>query len=205
MARKPNAATLLPTLPRNGASDRAVDAIEQWPTDRVLPYPANARMHSDEQVAEIAASIAEFGFNAPLAVDRADVLIYGHGRLAAAKKLGLATVPVIRIEHLTEAQARAYRLADNQIAANASWEPALLRTEIADLSGLGLDLGLIGFSVEELRDIVFPLPTRERSTARGVTDGLSFQVIVECEDEDQQAEILEDLRSRGIKCKPLIL
>ena len=94
-------------------------AIEHWPIDRLLPYAANARTHSDHQVAQIAGSIAAFGFNVPCLVDERGVLIAGHGRLLAARQLELETVPVIRLEHLSETQARAYRIADNRIAENA--------------------------------------------------------------------------------------
>lgn len=97
---------------------RPTDAlqVERWPIERLLPYAANARTHSDEQVAEIAGSIAAFGFNVPCLVDERGVLIAGHGRLLAARRLGLDDVPVIRLKHLTDAQARAFRIADNRIA-----------------------------------------------------------------------------------------
>src|SRR5512144_2306971 len=88
--------------------------IELWPIERLVPYARNARTHSDEQVAQIAASIAEFGFNAPLLVDSQAGIIAGHGRLLAARKLGLAEVPVIVLDHLSDAQKRAYVIADNK-------------------------------------------------------------------------------------------
>jgi DNA modification methylase len=125
-------------------------AIEQWPTKQLLPYAANARTHSDEQVAQIAASIAEFGFNAPCLVDDRGVLIAGHGRLLAARQLGLADVPVIRLGHLTDAQARAYRIADNRIALNGGWNDELLAAELARLNEDGVDLDLLGFDEDEL-------------------------------------------------------
>src|ERR1051325_3622855 len=93
-------------------------AVERWSLDRLLPYAANARTHRDDQVAQIAGSTAEFGFNVPCLVDERGVLIAGHGRLLAARQLGLSDVPVIRLDHLTDAQAKAYRLADNRIAEN---------------------------------------------------------------------------------------
>jgi len=125
-------------------------AVERWPLDRLLPYAANARTHSDDQVAQIAGSIAEFGFVVPCLVDERGVLIAGHGRLLAARQLGLTEVPVIRLEHLTDAQAKAYRLADNRIAENAGWDEALLATELAQLKELDIDLGLLGFDAEEI-------------------------------------------------------
>ncbi|HXF89305.1 MAG TPA: site-specific DNA-methyltransferase, partial [Xanthobacteraceae bacterium] len=121
-----------------------------WPIERLLPYAANARTHSDEQVAEIAGSIAAFGFNVPCLVDERGVLIAGHGRLLAARRLGLDDVPVIRLKHLTDAQARAFRIADNRIAENAGWDEALLAAELARLKDDGLDLGLLGFGGDEL-------------------------------------------------------
>ena len=124
--------------------------IEQWPLDRLLPYAANARTHPDEQVAQIAGSIAEFGFNVPCLVDERGVLVAGHGRLLAAQRLGLSQVPVIRLDHLTDAQARAYRIADNQIALNSGWDDALLSAEVARLREDGVDLDLLGFPEDEL-------------------------------------------------------
>jgi DNA modification methylase len=125
-------------------------AVERWPLDRLLPYAANARTHSDDQVAQIAGSIAEFGFNVPCLVDERGVLIAGHGRLLAARKLGLSEVPVIRLEHLTEVQAKAYRLADNRIAENAGWDEALVAAELTLLKDLNFDLDLLGFDAEEI-------------------------------------------------------
>ena len=127
-----------------------VEAIEKWPLDRLLPYAANARTHSESQVAQLAGSIAEFGFNVPLLVDERGVLIAGHGRLLAARHLGLTEVPVIRLNHLTDAQARAYRLADNQLVLNAGWDDELLAAELARLQEDGFSLDLIGFTDEDL-------------------------------------------------------
>src|SRR5690606_28516566 len=125
-------------------------AIEQWPIERLLPYAANARTHSDEQVAQIAGSIAEFGFNVPCLVDERGVLIAGHGRLLAARRLRLSEVPLIRLDHLTDAQARAFRLADNQIALNGGWDDARLAAEVARLREDGFELGLLGFDEDAL-------------------------------------------------------
>jgi DNA modification methylase len=126
------------------------DHIERLAVKALLPYAANARTHSDEQVAQIAGSIAEFGFNVPCLIDDRGVLIAGHGRLLAARRLGLNDVPVIRLSHLSDAQARAFRLADNQIALNAGWDEALLSAELAHLKEDGFDLDLIGFGDDDL-------------------------------------------------------
>jgi hypothetical protein len=131
-------------------SSRLHETIEHWPVERLLPYAANARTHPDDQVAQIAGSIAEFGFNVPCLVDERGVLVAGHGRLLAARKLGITEVPVIRLDHLTDAQARAFRIADNQIAVNAGWDDATLSAELARLKEDGVDLELLGFPESEL-------------------------------------------------------
>ncbi len=115
-----------------------------------MPYARNARTHSDEQVAQIAASIREWGWTTPVLVDDAGGIIAGHGRVMAARKLGIAEVPVMVATGWTEAQKRAYVLADNQLALNAGWDAEMLKVELTDLEGAGFDLGLIGFSEDEL-------------------------------------------------------
>ena len=124
--------------------------IEIWPVDRLRPYGRNARTHSPEQVAQIAASIAEFGFLNPILVDSRAGIVAGHGRLLAAQKLGLAEVPVVVLDHLSETQRRAYVIADNKLAMNAGWDDAVLADELREIKADGLDLALVGFSDEEL-------------------------------------------------------
>jgi DNA modification methylase len=116
----------------------------------LIPYARNSRTHSDEQVAQIAASIREFGFTNPVLVDGERGIIAGHGRVLAARKLGLDEVPVIELAHLTEAQRRAYVIADNKLALNAGWDMDLLKVELGGLQADGFDLGLTGFSGDEL-------------------------------------------------------
>ncbi len=125
-------------------------AIETVPVDQVTPYRNNARTHSDEQVAQIAASIAEFGFTNPILTDRDGLIIAGHGRLMAARQLGLREVPIIRLPYLTDVQRRALTLADNQLAANAGWDEALLAAELRALNADGFDLDLLGFDPDDL-------------------------------------------------------
>lgn len=124
--------------------------IEIWPVERLKPYDRNARTHSPEQVAKIAASLAEFGFVNPVLVDSADGIIAGHGRMMAARSLGLTDVPVIVLDHLTDAQRRAYILADNKLAELAGWDVELLSAELLALDTDGFDLGVAGWSTEEL-------------------------------------------------------
>ena len=128
--------------------------IELWPLERLKPYENNARTHSAEQVAKIAASIAEFGFTNPVLVDSSDGIIAGHGRLAAATELGLPEVPVIVLDHLSDAQRRAYILADNRLAELAGWDNALLASELSQLNDEGFDLELIGWSEDELAEML---------------------------------------------------
>ena len=130
------------------------DKIEQWPTAKLLPYARNARTHSEEQVAQIAASIAEFGFTNPILAGSDGIIVAGHGRLAAAQKLGLERVPVVVLDHLTPTQRRALVIADNRIAENAGWDEALLRIELQDLQADGFDLDLTGFDADSLADIL---------------------------------------------------
>lgn len=138
--------------------------IERIGVEALIPYARNSRTHSDAQVAQIAASIREFGFTNPVLVDEANGIIAGHGRVLAARKLKMQDVPAIRLSHLTEAQKRAYVIADNKLALNAGWDIELLRLEINDLRGLEFDVALTGFSTEEL-DALMAAPGTE-----GLTD-----------------------------------
>ena len=136
--------------------------IELWPVERLVPFARNARTHSATQIAQIAASIAEFGFVNPILVDSADGIVAGHGRLLAARKLGLAEVPVIVLDHLSQTQRRAYVLTDNRLSELAGWDDAVLAAELAALEEDGFDLGVIGFTEADLADLV---ADPERTTA----------------------------------------
>jgi DNA modification methylase len=124
--------------------------VQWWPTDRLLPYARNTRTHTDDQVAQIAASIREFGFVNPVLIGADGVLIAGHGRLLAARKLAMADVPVIVLEHLDESQRRALAIADNRIGLNAGWDEEMLRIELASLQAENVSLELLGFTDQEL-------------------------------------------------------
>lgn len=119
----------------------------------LIPYARNSRTHSDEQVAQIAASIREFGFLNPIIVDGENGIIAGHGRVMAAQKLGLAELPCIEASHLTDAQRKAYIIADNKLALNAGWDDELLRIELYELGEMGFDLELTGFSLDEIEEL----------------------------------------------------
>jgi DNA modification methylase len=146
-------------------SNRMADHIERWSVDKVIPYATNPRTHSDAQVAQIAASIAEFGFNSPILVDGNAGIIAGHGRLLAARKLQLKEVPVIVLDHLSETQKRAFIIADNRLAECAGWDEELLRLELSALQDADFDVALTGFDEEELSRLL-----AGSETASGLTD-----------------------------------
>jgi ParB family chromosome partitioning protein len=124
--------------------------IEHLEIDSLIPYARNSRTHSDAQVAQIAASIKEFGFTNPVLIDEDGGIIAGHGRVMAARKLKLKEVPCIRLSHLTETQKRAYVIADNKLALNAGWDNEMLQVEFADLGELKFNLELTGFTLDEI-------------------------------------------------------
>lgn len=140
------------------------DKVEQWPIDKLIPYAKNSRTHSEEQVAQIAASIKEWGFTTAVLVDEAGSIIAGHGRLMAARKLGLTSLPVMVAKDWTDAQKRAYVIADNKLALNAGWDNDLLALELGELGDLGFDLELTGFTDEEIKALM-PVDVTE-----GLTD-----------------------------------
>lgn len=135
--------------------------VELIDIEKLIPYAMNARTHSDEQVAQIAGSIKEFGFNNPVLIDADNGLIAGHGRVMAGRKLGLKEVPAIRLEHLSENQKKAFILADNRIALNSSWDYTLLENEMRDLADADFDLGALGFDAKELEMIADVKPLDE--------------------------------------------
>lgn len=134
----------------SSALKNPADRVERWSLDKLTPYARNARTHSPAQVDQIAASMREWGWTNPILVDEAGQIIAGHGRLAAAHKLGLKDAPVMVASGWTEAQKRAYVLADNKLALNAGWDSEMLLLEINDLQGMDFDLDLTGFSAEEI-------------------------------------------------------
>lgn len=129
---------------------QAPKTIEQIKVDDLIPYATNSRTHSPEQVAQIAASMVEFGWTNPVLIDARGTIVAGHGRVMAARKLGMETAPCIRLGHLTPAQVRAYVIADNKLALNAGWDEDTLASELKALEAAGFDVSLTGFSEEEL-------------------------------------------------------
>jgi DNA modification methylase len=153
--------------------------VEQRKIETLIPYVNNSRTHSDEQVAQIAASVREFGWTNPILVDGQNGIIAGHGRLAAARKLGLTEIPVIVLDHLSEAQKKALIIADNKLASNAGWDDEMLRLELNDLQEMGFDATIAGFTTEELDALL---------NVTECTDGLT--------DEDDVPEVPEEPTTR---------
>jgi DNA modification methylase len=144
--------------------------IEQRSIDKLIPYAANSRTHSDAQVAQIAASIKEFGWTNPILVSGDNSIIAGHGRLLAARKLGMEEVPVIVLDHLSKSQQRALVIADNQLALNAGWDMDMLKAEIEDLSLEDFNLDLLGFDEKFLDGLLEPEPTKGLTDEDAVPD-----------------------------------
>jgi ParB-like chromosome segregation protein Spo0J len=144
--------------------------IEQRNVTALIPYAKNSRTHSDAQVAQIAASIKEFGWTNPILVDGDNGIIAGHGRLMAARKLGHEKVPVIELKGMTETQKKAYIIADNQLAMNSGWDTSLLTLELTDLQEDGFDLGIFGFDPKELNALLEPEIVEGLTDEDAVTD-----------------------------------
>ena len=152
--------------------------IENIAIESLIPYARNSRTHSEEQVAQVAASIKEFGFTNPVLIDEQGGIIAGHGRTMAARKLGLAEVPCIRMSHLTEAQKRAYVIADNKLALNAGWDEKMLALEFKDLQDMGFDLELTGFGLGDIDELLAELDaTPEGNTEEDETPAVQAELV----------------------------
>jgi ParB-like chromosome segregation protein Spo0J len=154
--------------------------IEYWPLDSLVPNSRNPRTHSEEQIAQIAASIREFGFTNPVLIDGNRGVVAGHGRLAAAKELGLEKVPCIDLSHLTEEQKRAYIIADNKLALNAGWNEDLLRMELTELKELGANIELTGFDPMELADIMLGKDVEFKEYDESAADDVQMATCPKC-------------------------
>lgn len=140
--------------------------IELLSVEKLIPYVNNARIHGDEQVAQVAASIQEFGFTNPVLIDAKNGIIAGHGRVLAARKLGMKEVPCIRLTSLTEAQKKAYIIADNKLALNSSWDHELLAAEITFLKESDFDLSLTGFDSVLLENLLNSIDVKDKSAPK---------------------------------------
>jgi len=172
--------------------------IEKVSTASLIPYARNSKRHDDRQVALIAASIKEFGFNAPVLIDKENGIIAGHGRVLAAQKMGLAEVPCIRLGHLTDHQKKAYIIADNRLGEiGGGWDDEMLRIELAELaSSEDVDVSLTGYSEDEVKVILDgwePDFKKVEETEENL-DGLQAKIILDVPQE-KRADYIEDLKS----------
>jgi ParB-like chromosome segregation protein Spo0J len=176
--------------------------VEKRSLDKLVPYARNSRTHSDAQVAQVAASIREWGFTSPVLIDEHDTILAGHGRTMAAKKLGWSEVPVIVARGWTEAQKRAYVIADNKLALNAGWDHELLAVELQDLSKEGYDVQSTGFEGAELAALLGDIqPGDVNSDEAPSAFADKYLVLVEFADETAQAALFDELQTRGLKVK----
>jgi len=142
------------------------DKVEKWPIDKLIPYARNSRTHSDEQVAQIAASIKEWGWTTPVLVDEQGGIIAGHGRTLAAQKLKMKEVPVMVAKGWSDIKKRAYIIADNKLALNAEWDNEMLSLELQELAGAGFDTELTGFSLEEMTELMMGEPETDDADSK---------------------------------------
>lgn len=165
--------------------------IEYLPLDELKPYVNNAKLHPAEQVEQIKKSIEEFGFDDPIAIWGDGTVIEGHGRLIAANELGIESVPVIRLDHLTDEQRRAYTLVHNKLTMNSGFDADMLSLELEDIGEL--DMSMFGFEL--------PDGEPEIDTEREVNWEQHYQVIVELPSEVEQEELYDELCERGLSCR----
>lgn len=170
-------------------------AIEYVNVDSISQYENNAREHHEEDINAIAKSIEEFGFNDPIGIWH-NTIVEGHGRLMAAKQLGLKTVPVIRLDDLTDEQRRAYGLAHNKTAELSNWDFNVLDSELADIANI--DMSQFGFNDGAIEE------EKERKDLSGEISE-QWQVIIDCADEMQQAELFDRFTDEGLNCRVLTL
>ena len=175
--------------------------IQLWEIEKLVPYEKNARTHSSEQIKEIANSIDKFGFNNPILVDGQKGIIAGHGRLLAAKHLGMKEVPIVILDHLTEVQKRAYIIADNKIALNADWDPLILSEELKELKELDFDIKDIGFSTKELEEFLDNEVVEKEVSDKDIDLNEQYIISVSCRDEIQMEQLYSEFKGRGLECK----
>jgi len=165
----------------------------------LISYVNNSRTHSDQQVQQVASSIKEFGFTNPILIDEDSGIIAGHGRLMAAQKLGLDEVPTITLEGLTEAQRKAYVIADNKLALNAGWDFETLKIEMESIAE-DFDLRLLGFDDQELANIIDGL-SDDDNQLKEESYSQVFNIVVNCKDEAHQERVYNELITKGYECQ----
>jgi ParB-like chromosome segregation protein Spo0J len=200
MAKKAKQA---PQAPR---AEREI-VIQNWAVDQLKPYARNSRTHSPAQVAAIAKSIERFGFTNPILAAEDGTIIAGHGRVMAAQSLGIKIVPVIVATDWTDEERRAYVIADNKLALDAGWDEELLKLELGELAGAGIDLEITGFSEADLNNLFGNVEEEVAAAAPDTSaqlEGLSYSIVIRCDNEQQQGELLEEFEKKGLKAEALI-
>jgi ParB-like chromosome segregation protein Spo0J len=208
--------------PASAGGSTGVMLIEMWPIERPIPYARNARKLSARAIDTVAASLVEFGWQQPIVVDLRGVVVAGHTRLLAAKKLGMTEVPVHVAANLTPGQIKAYRLMDNRAHDESGWDDSLLGPELMDLKSTDFELKLTGFGSDAISKLFaitgdgwddalgHGADEANPETAEGETrtapqlNGMEYRVVVDCADELQQTELLDRFAGEGLKCRALI-
>lgn len=169
--------------------------VEYVPTDELVTYENNAKIHTGEQIEQIKKSIQKFGFNDPIAVWKDNVIIEGHGRLIAAKELQLESVPIIRLDSLTDEQRKAYMLVHNQLTLNTTFDMGILEMELSELESV--DMNQFGFDFQWFKD---EDDTEAEKTQVEMKQG-TYQIIVDCESETEMEQIYNKITELGIECR----
>ena len=188
-------------------SANPADTVEHWDIERLIPYARNSRTHSEAQIAQIAASMKEWGVTSAVLVDEDGGIIAGHGRVLAARKLGKTEMAVMIARGWTDAQKKAYVIADNQLALNAGWDKELLKLELDELHIEGFKMDLLGFDAAELSAAMgldSSLDGESPAIDAGIEYKEKFAIIVDCADEADQQASFERLDSMGFSCKVLV-
>jgi ParB-like chromosome segregation protein Spo0J len=175
-------------------------AAEKRATDDLIPYARNSRKHSDAQLVQLVASMREWGFTSPVLVDEKDTILAGHGRVLAAKKLGMPDVPVIVARGWTEAQKRAYVIADNKLALNADWDSELLAVELQDLCAAGFEVLTTGFEGDELAALLGDIKPTDVNEDHSALE-TKYLLVVETADEEAQKDLFDEMQARGLPVK----
>jgi len=179
--------------------------LTRVPLAALVENPRNTRTHSEQQIEKIAASIRAFGFNAPILINADNLIVAGHGRLAAARLLGLEEVPCLVLAHMSEAQQRAYAIADNRIPLDAAWDWARLTAEVQEIDAMSdIDMATLGFSDEDWELLQKHDAQREENSTSPQLGALEYRVVIDCTSEEHQAQLLEQLEAEGLQCRALI-
>lgn len=162
--------------------------------DDLIPYARNAKIHDENNINLIAGSIKSFGFNNPVLLDGENGIIAGHGRVLASKKLGIKQIPTIELQGLSDAEKRAYIIADNRLTEKSEWDKEILSLELQDLNELGIDLNSIGFDENDINKMI---GTPESDTSEEVAYKEQLNIVVECSSEEEQEKLYNEFSERG--------